>query len=150
MFACSGVGFFMALSFSWEIASLFSVIVPLVTGHYLGGLSPSYRNPGDVYRFLMETSYSRWAIESLMQQEQSYLPQFLSQDFDGNGAYVDVDGNRTYYTDQFGHCMSDFFKADQDGPSERGIKCERGGYSILILFSIGVIWRLLALVSMYG
>ena len=75
-FACSGGGMLLSVCFKPIPALLSGVMIPLIMGGFLNGVSPRLSEMNGIMRFLCDISYSRYGVESLMIQQLNIQPDY--------------------------------------------------------------------------
>ena len=75
-FACSGGGMLLSVCFAPISALLSGVMIPLIIGGFLNGVSPPLAEMSSVLRFFADISYSRYGVEALMLQEFGAQPDY--------------------------------------------------------------------------
>ncbi|MDR3548909.1 MAG: ABC transporter permease, partial [Candidatus Pacebacteria bacterium] len=75
-FACSGGGMLLSVVFKPIPALLCGVMIPLIIGGFLNGVSPPLKDMGSVMTFLCDLSYSRYGVEALMIQQLDVQPDY--------------------------------------------------------------------------
>lgn len=75
-FACSGGGMLLSVCFAPISALLSGVMLPLIIGGFLNGVSPPLAEMSPVLRFFADISYSRYGVEALMLQEFGAQPDY--------------------------------------------------------------------------
>ena len=59
-------------------ALLSGVMIPLIVGGFLNGVSPPLKEMGGIMTFLCDISYSRYGVEALMIQQLGIQPDYAS------------------------------------------------------------------------
>lgn len=75
-FACSGGGMLLSVAFAPLTALLSGVMLPLIIGGFLNGVSPALVDMSSTLRFFADISYSRYGVEALMLQEFAGQPDY--------------------------------------------------------------------------
>ena len=75
-FACSGGGMLLSVCFAPISALLSGVMLPLIIGGFLNGVSPPLSEMSSTLRFFASLSYSRYGVEALMLQELHAQPDY--------------------------------------------------------------------------
>jgi hypothetical protein len=75
-FACSGGGMLLSVAFVPLTALLSGVMLPLIIGGFLNGVSPAIVDMSPTLRFFADLSYSRYGVEALMLQEFGAQPDY--------------------------------------------------------------------------
>lgn len=78
-FACSGGGMLLSVCFAPIPALLSGVMLPLIIGGFLNGISPPLAEMTPLLRSFADISYSRYGVEALMLQEFASQPDYAEQ-----------------------------------------------------------------------
>jgi len=70
---CSGMGMFFSTIVAPDKSLLIAVLVPLIMGAFLNGISPSYKTSSKFVKVIMGTSFSRWSVEAFLSMEYKAL-----------------------------------------------------------------------------
>ncbi|MGZ4851137.1 MAG: ABC transporter permease, partial [Candidatus Bathyarchaeia archaeon] len=74
-FACSGGGMLLSICLKPIPALLSAVMIPLIVGGFLNGVSPPLSEMGQVMTGLCDISYSRYGVEALILEELQVQPE---------------------------------------------------------------------------
>lgn len=116
-FACSGGGMLLSVVFEPTSALLSGVMIPLIMGGFLNGVSPPLSEMGEFMKGLCDISYSRYGVEALM------LGQLLVQPNYADNLVYEISGKIGFALDHL-------------------------QFDIGILFTIGIVLRLLTLIAL--